>query len=91
MLAPGAADYPLGFAYSGLDGPRIGIVVPNGVMSVALVVDGVAQGKQPVSATGFASLPVSGQYGTLADQTFVVEMFDAAGHRVGTTPVPPTV
>jgi hypothetical protein len=91
LLAPDAPDYPLGFVYSSAAGSRVGVLVPRGVVSVELDVDGVVQSHAAVDTNGFASVPVTGQYGTLADQSFAVKMFDAAGRQVTSTSVPPAV
>lgn len=91
LLAPDAPDYPIGFAYASNKGAHVGVLAPPGVSAAELVVDGVPTGAEPVDATGFASMAVTGQYGTLAEQTFVVRMYDSSHRQVTTAQVPPRV
>jgi hypothetical protein len=91
LLAPDTPDFPIGFEYpdATTTAGRIGVVAPPGAARAQLVVDGVSQGSQPIDDSGFASLIVTGEYGTLVEQTFSVELFDAAGNRLTTVQVPP--
>lgn len=91
LLPPDLPDYPIGFAYPTKTGARVGVLTPPGVAKAELVEDGVVTGSQPVDATGFASLPVNRPYPALAQRSFVVRLYDAAGRRVSTLPVPPQV
>jgi hypothetical protein len=90
-LPPDAPDYPFGFLYPGNDGGRVGVLTPLGVTKAVLYVDGVPQGAVPVDATGFASMRINGQFSTPADQTFIVQLFDASGLQVTTVTVPTRV
>jgi hypothetical protein len=91
LLPPDLPDYPIGFAYPTKTGARVGVLTAPGVAKAELVEDGVVTGSQPVDATGFASLPVNRPYPALAQRSFVVRLYDAAGRQVSTLPVPPQV
>ncbi|HEX7104848.1 MAG TPA: hypothetical protein VF218_02700 [Acidothermaceae bacterium] len=91
LLQPDLPDYPIGFAYPTKTGARVGVLTAPGVAFAELVEDGVATGSQRVDATGFASLQVNRPYPDLALRTFVVRLFDAAGHQVSEVTVPPQV
>jgi hypothetical protein len=91
LLRPDAPDYPIGFTYPTKTGARVGVLTAPGVASATLLEDGVVTVSAPVDATGFASLPVNGPYPALAQRTFVVRLYDAAGRQVSELPVPPEV
>jgi hypothetical protein len=86
-LAEDQPDFPLVFGYAGT---RVGAVVPAGVASTALVVDGNEGPPAVVDANGFASMQVAGQYGLLGEQSLQVNLYDANGKVTRTLPVPGT-
>ena len=88
-FVPNAPAYPFAFEYTADDGARVGVLAQPGVAFAGLVVDGVDLGQTKVGATGFAGLRVGHQYGTLAEQTLAVDLFDASGHQIGRVAVPP--
>jgi hypothetical protein len=91
LLRPDAPDYPIGFAYPTGKAARVGVLTAPGVASATLVEDGVVTNSAPVDATGFASLEVNRPYPALAQRSFVVRLYDAAGRQVSELPVPPEV
>ena len=91
LLPPDVPDYPIGFAYPTKTGARAAVLTAPGVAKAELLEDGVVIGSQPVGATGFASLVVNRPYPALAERSFEVRLYDAAGHQVSALPVPPQV
>jgi hypothetical protein len=79
---------PFAFFYTARDGTRVGLLAPPDVARAALVVDGRGSSPVPVDGTGFASMPVRGQTGLLAEQTIAVELFDSSGKPIEERVVP---
>ncbi len=88
-----SSDAPFAFFYTARDGTRVGLITPHGTSRAALVVDGVQTESVFVATTGFASMPVKGQAGLLAEQSIAVRLFDASGQPIRelVTPLQPLV
>jgi hypothetical protein len=84
-LRPDTPDIPMVFAYGGT---RVGVLVPRDIAKTALVVDGNDFAPVYVDGFGFASMPVAGQFGLLAEQNLRVNLQDSTGHVVRTLQVP---
>lgn len=83
-----SSDTPFAFFYPARDGTRVGLIAPNGTSRAVLVVDGVETQSVFVATTGFASMPVRGQTGLLAEQSIEVRLFAAFGQPIKELVVP---
>lgn len=83
-----SSDTPFAFFYTARDGTRVGVLAPHGAARAALIVDGVAGAPVSVDGSGFASMPVRGQTGLLAEQTVQVQFFEAAGKPISPPVIP---
>jgi len=79
---------PFAFFYTARDGTRVGVLAPNGAAAAVLVVDGKASSPVPIASSRFASMPVHGQTGLLAEQTVEVQFFASSGKSIGERVVP---
>lgn len=91
LLRPDAPDFPIGFAYPTEKGARVGVLTALGIASARLVEDGIVTDSALVSPTGFTSLAVNQPYPALAQRSYAVRLYDAAGRQVSELPVPPEV
>ena len=82
------SDAPFAFFYTARDGTRVGLIAPHGTSRATLVVDGVETESVFIATTGFASLPVHGQTGLLAEQSITVRLFAASGQPINELVVP---
>lgn len=83
-----SSDTPFAFFYAARDGTRVGVLAPPGVASAGLVVDGKVSSPELVGSTGFASMPVKGQTGLLAEQAIAVQFFESSGRPIAQQVVP---
>jgi hypothetical protein len=81
----GQPDFPLAFRYGSA---QVGVVVPAGIATAVLVVNGDEVPPVSVDAAGFASIPVPGSAGSATDVTLRVNLYDATGGIIRTLPVP---
>jgi hypothetical protein len=78
-------DFPLAFRYGSV---QVGVVVPAGIATAVLVVNGNEATPVHVDAGGFASMIMPGIAEPASDLTLQVNLYNATGGIVRTLPVP---
>jgi hypothetical protein len=84
-VGAGQPDFPLAFRYGSV---QVGVVVPAGIASAVLVVNGSEGTPVHADADGFATMIVPGFATPASDLTLQVNLYNATGGIVRTLPVP---
>lgn len=84
-VGAGQPDFPLAFRYGSV---QVGVVVPAGITSAVLVVNGDEAPPVRVDANGFASMMMPGIAEPASDLALQVDLYDATGGIIRTLPVP---
>jgi hypothetical protein len=84
-VGKGQPDFPLAFRYGSV---QVGVVVPAGIATAVLVVNGDEAPPVRVDAEGFASMIMPGIAEPASDLTLQVDLYDTTGGIVRTLPVP---
>ena len=84
-IGQGQPDFPLAFRYGSA---QVGVVVPAGIATAVLVVNGDDTPHVSVDADGFASMSLPRAAAAASDPTLQVDLYDASGGIVRTLPVP---
>lgn len=84
-VGAGQPDFPLAFRYGSV---QVGVVVPAGIKSAVLVINGDEAPPVDVDAAGFASMNIPGIDDSATVLTLQVNLYNATGGIIRTLPVP---